>query len=64
MTDDNAPKITSSHGTTPEWARRQAVINMRRDPKKMAEMIARFGEARLRRDYPEVFLSDDDETQA
>jgi hypothetical protein len=53
----------SMHRVTP-WARRQAVLNMRRDPKKLAEMIAMFGEERLRRDFPEAFIKDDDETQA
>ena len=64
LDDNQPPKITTEFGTVPEWARRQAVINMRRDPAKLAEMIAKFGEERIRRDYPEVFLKDDDETQA
>ena len=45
------------------WARRQAVLNMRRDPAKLAAMIAQFGEAHIRRDFPEVFITDDEETQ-
>jgi|HubBroStandDraft_3_1064219.scaffolds.fasta_scaffold246744_1 hypothetical protein len=68
MTDDdmsNDPKIMvpcdggALVPVTP-WARRQAVLNMRRDPKKLAEMIARFGEERLRRDFPEVWQEGED----
>jgi hypothetical protein len=58
------PVIMTEHGPVTEWARRQACVNMRRDPKKMAEMIQRFGEARLRRDFPEAFQVDEEETQA
>jgi hypothetical protein len=56
--DNKPPQIVGPHGVTTEWARRQAVLNMRRDPKKLAEMIAAFGEARIRRDYPEVFVEE------
>lgn len=55
------PTIPTQWGPVSEHARKQAVLNMRRDPKKLAEMIARFGEARIRRNYPEVFLSEDDD---
>jgi hypothetical protein len=42
-------------GPVTPWARRQAVLNMRRDPNKLREMIDRFGEDRIRRDFPEAF---------
>ena len=62
--NDSTPKIVSEFGETTEWCRRQAVVNMRRDPAKLADMIATFGEERIRRDYPEVFIEAEDETQA
>jgi hypothetical protein len=52
---DDEPVIQTEWGPVTPWARKQAVLNMRRDPKKLKEMIARFGEDRLRRDFPEVF---------
>lgn len=58
MTDE--PVIQTPWGPVTEWARRQAVLNMRRDPQKLKEMIARFGEARLRRDFPEVWQEGED----
>jgi hypothetical protein len=58
------PVIMTEHGPVTEWARRQAALNYRRDPAKLAEGIRRFGEARLRRDFPEAFQVDEEETQA
>jgi hypothetical protein len=52
---DHEPVIQTEWGPVTPRARKQAVLNIRRDPKKLAEMIARFGEDRLRRDFPEVF---------
>jgi hypothetical protein len=57
------PVIVTEHGFVTEWARRQAALNYRRDPEKLAEGIRRFGEARLRRDFPEIW-QDEEETQA
>jgi hypothetical protein len=57
---DDEPVIQTEFGPVTPWARRQAVLNMRRDPKKLAEMIARFGEERLRRDFPEVWQEGED----
>jgi hypothetical protein len=58
------PVIMTPHGPVTEWARRQAALNMRRDPKKLAEMIERFGLPRLQRDFPEAFTPDEpEETQ-
>jgi hypothetical protein len=56
------PVIVTEHGFVTEWARRQAALNYRRDPAKLAEGIRRFGEARLRRDFPEAFTKDEEET--
>jgi len=64
MTDEKEPVITTQWGPVTPAARRQAVANMRRDPKKLAEMIERFGEERIRRDFPEAFVKDDEETDA
>ena len=64
MTDEKEPVITTQWGPVTPAARRQAVANMRRDPKKLAEMIAMFGEDRLRRDFPEAFAAEDEETDA
>jgi hypothetical protein len=58
--DNEVPVIISEYGRTTEWCRRQAVLNMRRDPALLARMIAQFGEARIRRDYPEVWMEDGD----
>lgn len=59
MPDDdsmtNDPAIVTDWGRVTPWARRQAVLNLRRDPAKLAEAIERFGEARMRRDFPECF---------
>ena len=62
MSDDTKqpPVIMTEWGPVTEIARRQAVLNMRRDPKKLAEMITQFGEARLRRDFPEVWQEGED----
>jgi hypothetical protein len=51
----------TEHGPVTEWARRQAALNYRRDPEKLAEGIRRFGESRLRRDFPEAFRTDEEE---
>jgi hypothetical protein len=61
MTDEKVPIINGPYGQTTEWARRQACINMKRYPEVMKRMIDTFGEARIRRDYPEVFAEDGDE---
>jgi hypothetical protein len=53
----NDPVILTEHGRTTPWLRRQAVLNIRRDPALLARMIAQFGEERIRRDYPEVFVN-------
>ncbi len=58
--DKKPPVIMTEWGPVTEIARRQAVLNMRRDPKKLADMIAQFGEARLRRDFPEVWQEGED----
>lgn len=60
MTND--PVIRSEHGATTPSMRRQAVLNMRRDPALVKRMIAQFGEARIRRDYPEVFIVEEEES--
>jgi len=64
MTDEKEPVITTQWGPVTPAARRQAVANMRRDPKKLAEMIERFGEERIRRDFPEAFEEIDNEERA
>jgi hypothetical protein len=60
MADENPPIIMTEFGPVTETARRQAVLNLRRDPKKLAEMIARFGEEQIRRNYPEIYLEPDE----
>jgi len=63
--DPKPPIITSEFGVTTEWTRVQACVNMKKDPDLLARMIAQFGEARIRRDYPEVFEGEgEDATQA
>jgi len=64
MTDEKEPVITTQWGPVTPAARRQAVANMRCDPKKLAEMIERFGEERIRRDFPEAFEEIDNEERA
>ena len=58
--DTNIPVIMTQWGPTTETARRQAVLNMRRDPAKLKQMIDKFGEAHIQRDFPEVFAKEDD----
>ena|ERR1700690_843898 len=54
-------------GTETEWVRRLAAANMRLarrdDPAKFAEWVRRFGEERLRRDYPEAWADDNEFTK-
>jgi len=62
MSDDNdtkEPEIIGPYGTTTPWARRQAVLNARRDPAVKKRLIDTFGEAHIRRDFPEIFIEDD-----
>jgi hypothetical protein len=56
---NNDPAILTEHGRTTPWARRQAVLNMKRDPALLARMVAQFGEERIRRDYPECFMEEE-----
>lgn len=58
MTDDKPPVIMTEHGPVTERARLQAALNIARDPALKARLISQFGEAILRRQYPESF--DDD----
>lgn len=60
MSDDKQPPIISTPfgGPTTEWARKQAALNIARDADLRARMIERFGEGRVRRDYPEAFEDD------
>jgi hypothetical protein len=56
--DDKPPIIISEHGQTSEVARRQAELNIARDPALKARLIAQFGEAIVRRQYPRAFSDD------
>lgn len=58
--EENVPVIIGPYGKTTEVARKQAVLNLRRDPAKLKMMIEKFGEERIRRDYPEVWAKDED----
>jgi hypothetical protein len=53
------PVITTEWGPVTEGARLQAARNYRRDPAKLAKAIQMFGEARMRRDFPEAFEADE-----
>jgi hypothetical protein len=55
LDDKRPPVIISEHGATTESARLQAALNIARDPALRQRMIKRFGEAVLRRNYPEAF---------
>jgi hypothetical protein len=61
MTDDNQkppyPPIipTEFGGPVTEVARAQAELNIARDPALKARMIAQFGEAKIRAQYPRAF---------
>jgi hypothetical protein len=60
LDDSNKPPvIMTEHGPVTEWCRKQAALNMARDPALLARMIAQFGEAQIRRNYPEVFEGND-----
>ena len=65
MNDDKPqypPIIPTEWGNVSEIARKQAVLNLRRDPKKLAEVIAQFGEARIRFQFPEIWQEGEDVT--
>ena len=71
MSDDathpHPPIVQTEWGPMTPWVRRLAAENMRwarrHDPAKFAEWVARFGEARLRRDYPEAWADDNEFTK-
>ena len=54
------PVIVTPFGPVTESARRQAELNMARDPDLRRRMCERFGEAKMRHDYPRAF---EEETQ-
>jgi hypothetical protein len=59
MTDDSKPPyppvIATEWGPVTEKARAQAELNLARDPALKARMIAQFGEAKIRAQYPRAF---------
>jgi hypothetical protein len=59
MSDDKPPVIVTEHGPVTEVARKQAALNIARDPLLKARLISQFGEAILRRQYPEAFDDND-----
>jgi hypothetical protein len=65
MSDDTKqpPIIDTEWGPVTESARKQAELNIARDPDLKRRMIEKFGEAKVRAQYPRAFEGED-ETQA
>ena len=64
--DDSSkpPVIMTEWGPVTESARKQAALNLARNPALRDRMFAQFGEAKVRAQYPEAFEEGESDAKA